>query len=191
MVATQCIFAAMTLWVKAAFAGGMSPTVFVVYRQAVATLVLAPIAVIANRSMLKEMRLGMNGFFLVFMAALFGATVNQNLCYQGLQLGTSSLATTMTNLIPAITFAMAVALGQERVNIKEISSMAKVLGTAVCVGGAIAIAFFKGPKPLNLSLNHSSSSKWVMGALLLIGSSSCWSVCWSLWLILQVIMLRA
>jgi hypothetical protein len=49
MVATQCIFAAMTLWVKAAFGRGMSPMVFVVYRQAVATLVLAPIAIIANR----------------------------------------------------------------------------------------------------------------------------------------------
>jgi len=188
MVAAQCIFAAMTLWVKAALTGGMSPMVFVVYRQAVATLVLAPAAIIANRSMLKEMRLGMKGFFLVFMAALFGATANQNLCYQGLQLGTSSLATTMTNLIPAITFAMAVAVGQERVNIKEVSSIAKVLGTAVCVGGAITIAFFKGPKLVNLSLNESymliipsSSSNWVMGALLLIGSSSCWS----LWLILQ------
>ncbi|CAN6204512.1 unnamed protein product [Urochloa humidicola] len=147
MVVVQCIFAAMTLWVKAAFAGGMSPMVFVVYRQAVATLVLAPIALISNRSMLKETRLEMKGFFLVFMAALFGATVNQNLCYQGLHLGTSSLATTMTNLIPAITFAMALAVGQERVNIKE----------------------------------SSSSSKWVMGALFLIGSSSCWS----LWLILQ------
>lgn len=49
MVATQCIFAAMTLWVKAAFSGGMSPVVFVVYRQAVAALVLAPIALISNR----------------------------------------------------------------------------------------------------------------------------------------------
>ncbi|GJM98760.1 hypothetical protein PR202_ga15797 [Eleusine coracana subsp. coracana] len=49
MVATQCIFVAMTLWVKVTFGQGMSPVVFVVYRQAVATLVLAPIAVMANR----------------------------------------------------------------------------------------------------------------------------------------------
>jgi hypothetical protein len=37
------------LWVKAAFGRGMSPMVFVVYRQAVATIVLAPIAVMDNR----------------------------------------------------------------------------------------------------------------------------------------------
>nr|CAB3453434.1 unnamed protein product [Digitaria exilis] len=111
MVATQCMFAALTLWVKAAFNGGMSPMVFVAYRQAVAALVLVPIALVTNRSKLKEMRLGMKGFFLVFLAALVGATANQNLVYQGLQLGTPSLLTTMKNLIPAITFVMAVAVG--------------------------------------------------------------------------------
>lgn len=78
---------------------------------------------------------------------------------------------------------------QERVNIREVSSTAKILGTAVCVGGAITIAFFKGPKlprefltdPFML-LHEFSSDNWVMGALFLVGSSSCWS----LWLILQV-----
>ena len=78
---------------------------------------------------------------------------------------------------------------QETVNIKEVSSTAKILGTAVCVGGAITIAFFKGPKlprefvsdPFML-LHEFSSNNWVMGALFLVGSSSCWS----LWLILQV-----
>ncbi|KAF8695330.1 hypothetical protein HU200_037560 [Digitaria exilis] len=193
MVATQCMFAALTLWVKAAFNGGMSPMVFVAYRQAVAALVLVPIALVTNRSKLKEMRLGMKGFFLVFLAALVGATANQNLVYQGLQLGTPSLLTTMKNLIPAITFVMAVAVGQERLNIKEVRSIAKVVGTAVCVGGAITIAFFKGPKLLNLSLGdsymliHPSNSKWVMGALLLITSSSCWSI----WLIMQAPICRS
>lgn len=77
---------------------------------------------------------------------------------------------------------------QERLNIREATSIAKMLGTVVCVGGAITMAFFKGSKLLNHSLNnffillHSLSSRWAMGALLLVGSSSCWS----LWLIMQV-----
>jgi hypothetical protein len=49
MVVVQCIYAAMALWAKALFSGGMSPMVFVVYRQAIATLVLVPIATLANR----------------------------------------------------------------------------------------------------------------------------------------------
>ncbi|CAN6196004.1 unnamed protein product [Urochloa humidicola] len=110
-----------------------------------------------------------------------------NLCYLGLRLGSSSMATAMMNLIPAITFIMAAAVGQERVNIREVSSIAKILGTAICFGGDITMAFFKGSKLLNQSLSdslmllHSLSSKWMMGALLLIAASCCWSV----WTVMQ------
>jgi drug/metabolite transporter (DMT)-like permease len=73
-------------------------------------------------------------------------------------------------------------------------SLAKIFGTAVCVGGAMVMAFYKGPRLLHDSLGgtggglydvllHSPVGRnWVIGALLLVGSSSCWS----LWLILQV-----
>lgn len=75
--------------------------------------------------------------------------------------------------------------------------MAKIFGTAVCVGGAMVMTFLKGPKLLHdslgvggagldlddlLLLNSPASRNWVMGALFLVGSSSCWS----LWLIIQV-----
>ncbi|XP_025875990.1 WAT1-related protein At4g30420 isoform X2 [Oryza sativa Japonica Group] len=190
MVAAQCIYAAMTLWAKAMFGRGVSPVIFVVYRQAIGTLVLVPITLLANRAKVKETRsLGTTGLFLVFVTALLGATVNQNLTYQGLHLGSSSMATAMTNLIPAITFLMAASAGQERVNVRERGTMAKISGTIVCVGGATAMAFFKGPKLLNYTLGdlnmllHSPAiSKWVLGALCLVVSSSCWS----LRLILQV-----
>jgi drug/metabolite transporter (DMT)-like permease len=191
MVAAQCIYAALALWAKAVFTGGMSTMVFVVYRQAIATVFLVPIAIIANRRKKKETRLGMTGFSLIFVASLFGATVNQYVYYQGLHLGSSSMATAMSNLIPAITFVMAASVGLEKVDLRRVRSLAKIFGTTVCVGGAMAMAFFKGPRLLNSSslivdlnflLHSSASSKWVMGALFLI----CSSCCWSLWLILQV-----
>ncbi|CAN6167013.1 unnamed protein product [Urochloa humidicola] len=188
MVAVQCLFVVSTLWVKAALGHGMNPVVFVVYRQAIATIFLAPITIVANRTRLKEMRLGVTGFFLVFLGSLIGVTGSSNLFYEGLHLGSSSMATAMTNLIPAITFLMAAAAGQERVNIKEVASIAKIFGTAICVGGAITMALFKGSKLLtNHSLNdslmlpYSLSSRWVVGELLLAGGSACFS----LWLIMQ------
>ena len=49
MVVVQCIYATTVLWGKAVFSGGMSPMVFVVYRQAIATAVLVPITILANR----------------------------------------------------------------------------------------------------------------------------------------------
>lgn len=43
--------------------------------------------------------------------AIDRATVNQCMYYQGVNLGSSSMATAMTNLIPAITFVMAASVG--------------------------------------------------------------------------------
>lgn len=48
MVVAQCIYAAMALSAKAAFTQGMSPLVFVVYRQAIATLFSAPTTILAR-----------------------------------------------------------------------------------------------------------------------------------------------
>ncbi|KAM3275474.1 hypothetical protein ACQJBY_044069 [Aegilops geniculata] len=197
MVVVQCIYAAMALWAKAMFSRGMSPMVFVVYRQAIATAVLVPITLLANRKRLREIVcIGTTGFALVFLASLVGATANQYMYYQGIYLGSSSMATAMTNLIPAITFVLATSVGLESVEIRKPRSMAKIFGTAVCVGGAMVMAFLKGPKLLHQSLgvggagldlndllfNSPASRNWVMGALFLVGSSSCWS----LWLIIQV-----
>ncbi|TVU09603.1 hypothetical protein EJB05_43087 [Eragrostis curvula] len=194
MVVTQGINAALALWSKAAFNRGMSPLVFVVYRQAIAAIVLVPIVMVANRRKMKEMMCpGVVGFSLVFVASLIGATVNQSMYYQGVNLGSSSMATAMTNLIPAITFVMAASVGSvtefvtwlEKVDVRRPRSLAKIFGTIVCVGGAMSMAFFKGPKLLsdvNILLHTSGGSRWLMGALFVIGSSSCWS----LWLLLQV-----
>ncbi|KAM3257636.1 hypothetical protein ACQJBY_049759 [Aegilops geniculata] len=198
MVVVQCIYAAMALWAKAMFSRGMNPMVFVAYRQAIATAVLVPITLLANRKRLREIVcIGTTGFALVFLASLVGATANQYMYYQGIYLGSSSMATAMTNLIPAITFVLATSVGLESVDLRKPRSVAKIFGTAVCVGGAMVMAFLKGPKLLHdslgvggagldlddlLLLNSPASRKWVIGALFLVGSSSCWS----LWLIIQV-----
>ncbi|XP_072989458.1 WAT1-related protein At4g30420 [Typha latifolia] len=188
MVVVQCIYAIMALTAKAAFSHGMSPMVFVVYRQAIATLVLLPTTILAKGGRISEMGLGMAAFCLVFVASLVGATINQYLYYQGLHLASSSMATAMSNLIPAVTFVMAAAIGLEKVKIRSLRSMAKIFGTIICVGGAMSMVFLKGPKLLTtdyqhlITLLHSVNDKWIEGCLFLIGSSFCWSS----WLIMQV-----
>ncbi|KAJ8479898.1 hypothetical protein OPV22_023625 [Ensete ventricosum] len=186
MVAVQCIYAAMALSAKAAFTHGMSPMVFVVYRQAIASLVLLPISIITKRGNIGQIDLGTRGFCLVFLASLIGATLNQFFYYRGMDLASSSVATAMTNLVPAITLVMAASLGLEKVKARSLRSMAKVIGTIICVGGATAMAFLRGPRLLSMEFRHlllgSATDKWVVGALFLIGSSCCWSS----WLILQL-----
>lgn len=73
-------------------------------------------------------------------------------------------------------------------NIRSLRSIAKIVGTVICVAGAIFMALLRGPKLLNAqslpakSIFGSEGEHWLLGCLFLFGSASCWS----LWLILQV-----
>ncbi|XP_059638196.1 WAT1-related protein At4g30420 [Cornus florida] len=190
MFALQFTYAGVTLSTRAALLQGMSPRVFVFYRQAIATLVIAPIAYFARRKT-TSCSIGLKSFGLIFLATLVGVTVNQNIYFEGVYLASSSLGSAMGNLIPAITFVIASSIGLEKVNIRRLRSIAKIIGTVLCVSGAIFMALLKGPKLLNTQLilpittsifGSGGGDNWLLGCLFLFGSSCCWSI----WLILQV-----
>ncbi|KAF5742856.1 hypothetical protein HS088_TW09G00917 [Tripterygium wilfordii] len=186
MFGLQFSYAALAIVSRAAFVQGTSPRVFVVYRQAIATLFVGPIAYFTRKS--SGSSIGLRSFSLIFLVSLIGVTINQNIYFEGLFLASSPMASAMGNLVPAITFVMASIAGLEKVNIRSSRSIAKIVGTVFCVGGAVSMAMLKGPKLLNSefpqanSIFSSGGENWLLGCLLLFGSSCCWS----LWLILQV-----
>ncbi|KAK3221722.1 hypothetical protein Dsin_008747 [Dipteronia sinensis] len=192
MVGLQFIYAGVALFTRAAFLKGMSPRVFVVYRQAIATFSMAPVAFFSTRRNSSRSSVGLRGFAWMFVASLIGVTANQNAYFEGLYLASSTMASTMSNLIPAVTFLMAFIAGWEKLNIRSLRSIAKVVGTVFCVTGAISMVLLKGTKLLNAEFIHplksiffspgNDDSNWLLGCLLLFGSS-CF---WSFWMILQV-----
>ncbi|GFP85493.1 wat1-related protein at4g30420 [Phtheirospermum japonicum] len=184
MVACQFMYAGVNLSGREALVQGMSSRVFVVYRQCIAFLLIAPLAFFLRRGA-KEcfVGLGWKSFWLIFVLSFVGVTINQNIFFEGLHLASSSAASASANLIPAITFVMAYTLGLEKVHLRSLRNMAKVIGTVVCVAGAAAMALLKGPKLLNMEfLGSNGNDTWLLGCLFLLGSACCWS----LWLILQV-----
>ena len=82
----------------------------------------------------------------------------------------------------------------EQVQLKSLSSMAKMLGTGFSVIGAGCMALLRGPKLLNIQLHPTPSNNslmlnsfegydtWIIGCLFIFASMCCWSC----WLILQV-----
>ncbi|KAL0413809.1 UNVERIFIED_CONTAM: WAT1-related protein [Sesamum radiatum] len=163
MVACQFMYAAMILVTKKALSQGMTSLAFVVYRQFVAFLLLAPLAFFPS------------------------VTLNMNLYFGGLNLASSTATSALGNLIPAITFIMAYTIGLEKLQFPSTRSAAKIVGTIVCVSGAVAIALLKGPKLLNdeflrHAFLHGDHNQWLLGCFMVFGSSCSWS----LWLILQV-----
>ncbi|RDX62560.1 WAT1-related protein, partial [Mucuna pruriens] len=166
MIGLQVHYAALAIFTRAALLEGLSTTVFVVYRQGIATLALAPMFFSSKR-----------------------VTANQNAYFRGLYYSSSTAATAMSNLIPALTFVIAAIAGFEKIDLRSLRSIAKILGTVCCVSGALTMALVKGQKLLHtefLPSIHLTSSTggddWLLGCLLLLASS----VFWSCWMILQV-----
>ncbi|KAK7277102.1 hypothetical protein RIF29_18252 [Crotalaria pallida] len=188
MLLLQFIYAGIALGTRAVLLQGMSPRVFVVYRQAMATIVIVPIAYFSGRNS-SSWSLNLRSFVLIFLASLIGITLNQNFYYEGLYLASSSMASAMSNLVPAITFVIAAFVGMEVVNIRSLRTIAKIAGTMICVSGALSMALLRGPKLLNVenlpsesAMGSSNGENWLLGCLFLFASGCCWSI----WLILQV-----
>jgi hypothetical protein len=76
----------------------------------------------------------------------------------------------------------------EKVDIRSLRGIVKILGTIFCVGGAISMALLKGPKLLNTEILPPSiaatgtGDNWPLGCLYLFGCC-CF---WSFWVIMQV-----
>ncbi|KAL4180688.1 hypothetical protein AMTRI_Chr12g233890 [Amborella trichopoda] len=146
-VLSQMLFisslAVMYILIKAALEHGMNRYVFVTYRQAVATIAIAPVAFFLDWKRMPP--LDFKALFHIFMLALLGITLEQVLYFSGFEYTTSTYAATITNLIPAIAFVMACLLRLENVHIKSPRGRAKVIGTIICIGGAMIMTFVKGP----------------------------------------------
>ncbi|KAH0457381.1 hypothetical protein IEQ34_012696 [Dendrobium chrysotoxum] len=171
MISLQFIYASMSLATKATLDKGFSPVIFLVYRQTVASIILTTASIINMRKP-TEKTMGMKGFFLVFLAALVGVAMSANFYFKGLQLASASVATAMSNIVPAVTFVIAAAVGLEKVRLGNIRSMAKVLGTIICLCGAIVMILSKSQKLMNSEIRKiilssllqlAAGDKWLLG----------------------------
>ncbi|XP_048590932.1 WAT1-related protein At5g64700 isoform X1 [Brassica napus] len=192
----QLIYAFMFLISKAVLDGGMNTFVFVFYRQAFATMFLAPLAFFFERKSVPP--LSFVTFIKIFMLSLFGVTLSLNLNGIALSYTSATLAAATTASLPAITFFLALFLGMETLTVKSIQGTAKLVGITVCMGGVITLALYKGPLlklPLCLHLYHhqnipghvsGGSTSWLKGCVLMVTSN----ILWGLWLVLQGRMLK-
>ncbi|KAI3689358.1 hypothetical protein L2E82_47313 [Cichorium intybus] len=192
MLLVQAIYAGMALLSKASISSGMNPFIFVVYRQAFATLSLAPVAYFFERKDAPHLSYTM--IWKIFFSSLIGITICLNMYYHALNHTSATFAAACTNLIPAITFVIALLLRIERIYIKELHGWAKLIGSVVSVCGALVFAFVKGPT-LNFMTwytsgegsevasagtnQFSSKAEFIKGPLAILFANVLWS-CWSI-----------
>ncbi|CAI8614490.1 unnamed protein product [Vicia faba] len=156
VVFMQFGYAGMDVLSKAALNKGMSNYVLVVYRHAVAFVVMAPFALFLEKKVRPKMT------FSIFMKLVALSTlepvIDQNLYILGMKYTTATFAVAMNNALPAITFVMACIFKLEKIKMKSVHSQAKVVGTLATVAGAMVMTLLRGPI-LNIFGTHGNSAQ--------------------------------
>ncbi|KAI3930284.1 hypothetical protein MKW92_033861 [Papaver armeniacum] len=187
MVLVQIISTGMTIAYKLAINDEMNLRILIAYRSIFATIFIVPIACFVERG--ARPKLTWTILFQSFLCALFGFSLSQNMYIESMDMTSATFPAAMTNLIPAITFTMAVIFRLEKLRFRSLEGRLKVGGTALGIGGAMFLTFYRGLElPLWYSnvlhiehhIKHATGIK-PLGEILSVGSR----VSYSIWLIIQ------
>ncbi|KAK9093684.1 hypothetical protein Scep_025153 [Stephania cephalantha] len=195
MILVQIAYGCSNILVKISLDEGLNQFVLIVYRNLIGMVVLAPFAYVFERT--NRPSISFSILIKIFVLAGVGSSINQNLHYLGLGLTSATVSAAMSNIIPSFTFIIAVALRMEKVNIRSAKGQAKIIGTLICIGGALTFTFWKGGYMLKGFVDHPlvhidgdglrhHKHNWVLGSLLvLIGQAG-----WGGWITLQAIFFK-
>ncbi|PKU81715.1 WAT1-related protein At1g43650-like isoform X1 [Dendrobium catenatum] len=194
MILVQVLTTGMFLLSKAVLNKGHSVFAILTYRCIVGALFVLPFALYIERGKWKE--LNWMVVFWIFLNALMGITGAMGFYYYGLCDTNATYAASFLNLVPVLTFLFAVVVRLERLGFDSRGGRIKILGTILCVGGAMVISMYNG------ATIHITSPKWetntvkkgfdassnhkVRGTLFLIASC----LCFSTWVIVQAKLLQ-
>ncbi|MED6134354.1 hypothetical protein PIB30_036306 [Stylosanthes scabra] len=197
MVMAMLLQSGSMVVIKAAMNDEMNKYVLVVYSLALSTLLLLPFPFLLPRS--ERPPLSFSTLCSLFLLALFGSS-GQIFAYVGIDLSSPTLASAMLNLIPALTFVLALLFRMEKVYWGHLSIHAKVIGTVVSIGGAFVVILYKGPPIFKAHFSSLSSSSltfsssfsspqqfnWILGGFFCVADS----LVSSLWYIYQASVIR-
>ncbi|CAL5368093.1 unnamed protein product [Camellia sinensis] len=176
---------------KAAMNTGMNSLVFVVYHNALGTLILLPLFIF-HRHRTQQPPLSFSLLCRFSLLGLLGTCLLQICLFAGINYGSPTLAAAWVTYFRLLRSCLQSFSGMEKFDLRKPSRQAKSLGTLVAVLGAFVMTLYKGPPllvailPSNLPhrlLLSQEQPNWVLGGLFL--GISCLSS--SIWNIVQAI----
>ncbi|KAL0305041.1 UNVERIFIED_CONTAM: WAT1-related protein [Sesamum angustifolium] len=188
MVVVEGCIIGLTIMASTSMSKGMSPYVFVVYTNALGSIILLPYSFFFDKDRSEAPKLSLPFLVRVFVLGLIGITIAQNVAFVGLSYSSPIVACGMANQIPALSFILAIILRSTKFAWKSSGSQARLIGTLISVGGAISITLYKGPtvrshsssssspslaapSPPRLFVFSSTHENWVLGCILFAASS--------------------
>ncbi|CAK9215821.1 unnamed protein product [Sphagnum troendelagicum] len=150
---TNMGYAGTQILARVALVDGVSQYMFSIYRNLIAFVLIGPLAYYVERA--NRPRLTFSLLCKFNLLALTGIVGSQLLFLAGLSLTSPLFTAVSQNLIPIFTFLLAVSFGLEEVRILRRDGIAKVLGTIICIGGAITVSLYKGIVIIQTNKLHS------------------------------------
>ncbi|OEL28373.1 WAT1-related protein [Dichanthelium oligosanthes] len=189
MVLVQAFTIGALLLSKLALNVGMEPFVLLAYRNLTGAIIVAPFAFYFDRAMVCKVNLKVLGWLSI--SALFGIVLAMGLHFYGLRATNPAYSVFFLNLIPVVTFVIAVLLRLEKLAVRTWAGRMKIAGTAVCVGGTMLGRLYQGKLlhlwPTHLLKHHAATGvpahhNMALGTVYLCGSC----LAFALWFIVQV-----
>ncbi|KAJ8427916.1 hypothetical protein Cgig2_023292 [Carnegiea gigantea] len=180
MVMVQLISTGLQILSKVILSQGCFIFALMAYRHLLAAICIAPFAFFLER-----------------------ITMGMGLFYYGLRDTTATYATNFLNLIPIVTFIFSILVRMESLKLNTKRGKIRVMGTILCVAGALVISLYKGKSfHINYGLPHhhhhhhhlhkasmiinKTTPNWTRGTFLLVGSCFAYAA----WFLVQVKLLK-
>ncbi|XP_021901893.1 WAT1-related protein At5g47470-like [Carica papaya] len=139
LVAVQFVYAGNSVLLSYLMSLGVSPLTIVIFSTFATFLIVSPLAVYFERKKWPK-KFTLKLMIQLVLISFGGVTLFQSLFLKGINLTSPAMATAMPNLAPGLIFLIAWAVRLEKVKLSCAYSKVKILGTLLCVVGAIVIS---------------------------------------------------
>ncbi|CAN6215448.1 unnamed protein product [Urochloa humidicola] len=174
LLVAQCVLAGYVVFIDHLLGLGAHPLAVIAVAGVASAAFFLPFAVALER---KRWPSKVSGTLMaqLVLIALGGTTAFQELMLLGIEKTTPAVASAMPNLSPGLIFIIAACFRMERFDKACKYTQAKMVGTLVCLVGAMAMSFLhspsSSPKAVAAAAAGGSYYDWILGCSYLVGAA--------------------
>ncbi|KAI4338467.1 hypothetical protein MLD38_023525 [Melastoma candidum] len=175
LTAVQFVYSGNSIMLSYLMSLGLNPLAFAITTALATSLLLFPFALSFERRLWPE-RFTLKLTLLFLSSAIGGVTLFQTLFMSGIHHTSPAMGTAMPNIGPGLTFVIAWIMRLERVELSCVYSKVKILGTVLCVSGALILSLLHSKaadetQPLPPSAKGMTfDQEKILGCLYLLGA---------------------
>ncbi|KAE8055914.1 hypothetical protein FH972_012724 [Carpinus fangiana] len=139
LIGVQFVYAGNSVLLSFLMSMGLEPLTIVIFSTFASFLILCPISVFFERSRWPK-KFSLKLITQLVLISFGGVTLFQTLFLKGIQLTSPAMATAMPNLAPGFIFVIAWTVRLEKVKLSCLYSKVKIVGTVLCVVGALTMS---------------------------------------------------